>query len=198
MAKIVVTNHVTLDGVMQAPGGPDGDSGFPYPGWAEPRNDEAMGRVLGERMGAGGALLIGRRTYEHLAEFWPYASEENPYTKVINSIPKYVASRTLSGPLEWNNAHLLEGDTVEAVSRLKRESPTDLAVLGSADFMQTLMRHHLIDAYLLMVHPLVLGAGRPLFPPGSPKTELVLKDTVVTTTGVIMATYVNGLLPTGS
>jgi len=193
MGRIVVTNHMTLDGVMQAPAGrPEQHGGYPHAGWAEARNDEVMGTFMGERMASGGrgGLLLGRRTYEDLAAVWPHQSEVNPYTKVINHMPKYVASRTLKEPLEWNNSRLLEGDVAEAVARLKDESDEGLVVLGSADLIQTLMRHDLIDEFLLLIHPVVLGSGKRLFTEEDPTTELTLDGKVVTTTtGVIIATY---------
>lgn len=164
MSRVVVTNHLTLDGVMQAPGRADEDrrSGFERGGWAQARNDEVMGRYMGERLAAsgGGALLLGRRTYEDFASFWPQQSRDNPFTTVINNMPKLVASRTLKAPLEWNNSALIEGDVAEAVAKLKAQPGNDMVVLGSGDLIQTLMRHDLIDEFLLLVHPLVLGSGR--------------------------------------
>jgi dihydrofolate reductase len=192
MSKVIVTNHVTLDGVMQAPARPDEDrdGGFPHGGWAMPRNDEVMGRYMGERMGTGGRLLLGRRTYEDFAAFWPHQSTDNPYTAVINSMPKLVASRTLTEPLEWNNATLLEGDVADTVTELKERPGDDLVVLGSGDLIQTLLAHALIDEFLLMIHPLVLGCGKRLFPHGVPTVPLRLADSTVTTTGVVIANYV--------
>ncbi|HCU48843.1 MAG TPA: deaminase [Micromonosporaceae bacterium] len=199
MSRVLVTNHLTLDGVMQAPGRADEDrrGGFEHGGWAQARNDEVMGRYMGERMaagGGGGALLLGRRTYEDFASFWPHQSPDNPFTTVINNMPKLVASRTLTAPLEWNNSTLLEGDVAEAVAKLKAKPGKDMVVLGSGDLIQTLMKHDLVDEFLLLVHPLVLGSGRHLFVDGTPETSLRLVDSTITTTGVVIATYV----PSGS
>jgi dihydrofolate reductase len=190
MAEIVMTNHLTLDGVMQAPGRPDEDrrGGFQHGGWAQPNNDEVMGRVLGEGMAQGGALLLGRRTYEDFYDFWP-KQENNPFTEVLDRAQKYVASTTLEEPLPWSNSTLLGGDAAEAVSRLKEQAGKHIAVLGSGELAQSLMRHELIDRYVLMIHPLVLGSGRRLFPDGGPIAALTLVDSVTTTTDVVIATY---------
>src|ERR1700730_5825357 len=132
MSKVVVTNHLTLDGVMQAPGRPDEDvrGGFEHGGWALPYNDAVMGRVMGEGMAKGGPLLLGRRTYEDFADFWPN-QEDNPFTAVLNNVRKYVASTTLKEPLPWSNSTLLGGDAADAVARLKERPGKDLAILGS-------------------------------------------------------------------
>jgi dihydrofolate reductase len=190
MRKIVVNMHLTLDGVMQAPGRPDEDrrGGFEHGGWALPNNDEVMGRVLGEGMARGGSLLLGRRTYEDFYGFWPNQTD-NPFTEVLNTIEKYVASTTLAEPLPWSNATLLQGDAAEAVARLKEQPGPDLVILGSGDLVHSLRRRNLVDAYVLMIHPLVLGSGRRLFPAGSPPTTLRLVNSVTTTTGVLIATY---------
>jgi dihydrofolate reductase len=186
---ITVVNHITLDGVMQAPAAPDEDrrDGFEHGGWAAPYGDEVLGRYMGERMskGKGGALLFGRRTYEHMASFWPTAPEDIPYTRVINSSRKYVASRTLSGELEWNNSHVLEGDAADAVATVEE----NLVVLGSGELAQSLLARDLIDAYVLTIHPLLLGQGRRLFPDGGSFAKLTLVECVPTTTGVLIANY---------
>jgi dihydrofolate reductase len=190
MSRVVVINHVTLDGVMQAPGRPDEDQrgGFEHGGWAQPYNDEVMGRVLGARMAQGGPLLLGRRTYEDFAGFWP-KQKDNPYTEVLDNTQKYVASTTLNEPLPWRNSTLLPGDAVEAVAELKEQSEQDIGVLGSGALLQSLMRRNLVDEFLLLIHPLVLGSGRRLFPDGGPRAALRLADSVTTTTGVVIATY---------
>jgi dihydrofolate reductase len=190
MSRVVVINHVTLDGVMQAPGRPDEDQrgGFEHGGWAQPYNDEVMGRVLGARMAQGGPLLLGRRTYEDFAGFWP-KQKDNPYTEVLDNTQKYVASRTLNEPLPWRNSTLLPGDAAEAVAVLKEQSEQDIGVLGSGALLQSLMRRNLVDEFLLLIHPLVLGSGRRLFPDGGPRAALRLADSVTTTTGVVIATY---------
>jgi dihydrofolate reductase len=192
MSKLTVVNNLSLDGVMQAPGRPDEDrrGGFKHGGWAIPYNDAVLGELMGRRMGSyAGALLLGRRTYEDFAGFWP-KQQDNPFTDVLNETQKYVASRTLHEPLAWANSALLDGDAAEAVARLKQEKPDqDLTVLGSGDLLQTLMRHGLVDAYVLLTHPLVLGSGRRMFPASSANSALRLVDSVPTTTGVIVATY---------
>ena len=189
MGKVVVIEHVTLDGVMQAPGRPEEDDrdGFEHGGWAHARADEVMGRVMGEGMARGGSLLFGRRTYEDFFSFWPHQTD-NPYTEVLDNRQKYVASRTLKEPLLWRNSTLLDGDAAEAVAKLK-EGPEDLGVLGSGQLVRSLMQHGLVDEFVLMIHPLVLGTGRRLFGDGGAFAELRLTDTTTTTTGVVIATY---------
>jgi len=190
MRKVVVFNSVTLDGVMQAPGRTDEDrrGGFAHGGWAVPYNDPVMGRVAAEGMADAGPLLLGRRTYEDFSSFWPN-QKDNPFTEVLDNTPKYVASTTLEEPLPWSNSTLLEGDAAEAVARLKRQPGKDLTVLGSGELVQALMRRNLVDVYVLLIHPLVLGSGRRLFADGGPSTALRLVDTTTTTTGVVIATY---------
>lgn len=188
MSRVVVTNHVTLDGVMQAPGAPDEDrrGGFEHGGWAAPGNDEVMARVMGEDMTRDGALLLGRRTYERLFTSWA-GRTDNPFTPVLERRQKYVASTTVSEPLPWVNTTLLDGDAADAVARI-REQDVNLGILGSGVLIRSLMRRDLIDEYVLLIHPLVLGVGRRLFPDGVQAT-LRLVDSVTTTTGVIIATY---------
>jgi len=190
MSKVVVTNHVTLDGVMQAPARPDEDlrGGFAHGGWALPRNDAVMASVMAEGMAQGGALLLGRRTYEDFYAVWPNRTD-NPFTEVLNTTQKYVVSTTLKEPLPWSNSTLLTGDVAEAVAQLKQQPGKDLVILGSGELVQSLMRHNLIDEYLLLIHPLVLGSGRHLFPDGGAFAALRLLNTTTTTTGVIIVTY---------
>jgi dihydrofolate reductase len=190
MREITVFNSVTLDGVTQAPGRPDEDTrgGFANGGWAAPYMDEVMGRVAAEGMAGPGALLLGRRTYEDFHGFWPHQTD-NPFTEVLDNTRKYVASRTLREPLPWRNSTLLEGDAAEAVARLKEQPGEDLTVLGSGELVQSLRRCDLVDRYVLLIHPLVLGSGRRLFPDGGPASTLRLVGSVPTTTGVIIATY---------
>jgi dihydrofolate reductase len=194
MAKVIVVNHVTLDGVMQAPARPDEDTrgGFEHGGWAIAGNDEVMGRKMGERMARGegmarGGLLLGRRTYEDFYGVWPNQSG-NPFTEVLNRATKYVASRTLKEPLPWANSILLDGNAVDAVAKLKEQPIGDLTIMGSGDLIGSLMAAGLIGEYLLMIHPLVLGTGRRLFAEGA-HASLRLTDSVTTTTGVVIATY---------
>jgi dihydrofolate reductase len=190
MRKVVVTNSLSLDGVMQAPGRPDEDlrGGFERGGWALSYNDPVMGRVMGEAMARSGALLLGRRTYLDFADVWPQR-KDNPFTDVLNDTMKYVASTTLTTPLPWVNSTLLPGDAAEAVADLKARPGPDLVVLGSGVLVQSLRRSGLVDEYVLLIHPLVLGSGARLFPDGAPPADLRLVDSVSTTTGVVIATY---------
>jgi dihydrofolate reductase len=190
MRKVIVINNVTLDGVMQAPGRPDEDprGGFEHGGWALPYNDAVIGRVMGERIAQGGALLLGRRTYEDLYAVWPNRTD-NPFTEVLNNTQKYVASTTLEEPLPWSNSTLLKGEAADAVARLKEQQGEDLGVLGSGELIKSLMQRSLVDQYLLLIHPRVLGSGRRLFTDGGAFATLRLVETVTTTTGVVIATY---------
>jgi dihydrofolate reductase len=191
MGKVVTFTHVTLDGVMQAPGRPDEDTRgtFGFGGWEVRYADEVMAGVAAEGMASESGLLFGRRTYEDFAGFWPNQPQPNPFTDVLNRSQKYVASRTLTEPLAWENSTLLQGEAGEAVAGLKARSEKDLVVLGSGDLIQTLMRYDLIDEYVVLIHPLVLGTGRRLFADDGPPATLRLVDTKITTTGVIIATY---------
>ena len=187
MSKAVVFMNLTLDGVMQAPGRPDEDrrGGFEHGGWAMPY---ATMEAAEESMAYTGALLLGRRTYEDFYAVWPNRTD-NPFTAVLNNTQKYVASTTLEEPLPWSNSTLLKGDAAEAVARLKEELGKDLVILGSGELVQSLMRRNLVDEYVLLIHPLVLGSGRRLFADGGAFAALRLVDTKTTTTGVVIATY---------
>jgi dihydrofolate reductase len=198
MRTVTVFNHLTLDGVMQAPGRPGEDvrGGFEHGGWAASRMDAVLGNAAAEGMARGGALLLGRRTYEDFASFWPKQGD-NPFTEAMNRAQKYVASTTLEEPLPWSNSTLLTGDAAEAVARLKEQPGEDLVVLGSGELIQSLMRRNLVDRYLLMIHPLVLGSGRRLFTDGGSSAALRLVDTKTSTTGVVIATYEPGGAPPG-
>jgi dihydrofolate reductase len=191
MGQVIVTEHVTLDGVMQAPARDDEDrrGGFDRGGWAVGRaQDEVTARVMGQAMARPGALVLGRRTYEDLARIWP-ARSGNPYTDALNKSQKYVASRTLRDPVPWQNSSVLAGDAAEAVAALKASMDGVLSIIGSGELVSTLARHDLIDEYVLLIHPIVLGQGRRLFGDGAPAAEFRLVDCVPTTTGVIIATY---------
>ncbi|MDG4824895.1 dihydrofolate reductase family protein [Asanoa sp. WMMD1127] len=189
MGNVVVVENVTLDGVMQAPAAADEDQrgGFAYGGWAVPYMDQVMAETMGTGMRAEGAMLFGRRTYEHLRGAWADRTDGNPYTEVLNRRRKYVASRTLRDPLPWQNSTLLDGDAVAAVAALKREFDGNLAVLGSGELVRALLRADLVDVLTLSIHPLTLGTGTRLL--DGVWTTLDLTDTVPTTTGVIIATY---------
>jgi len=190
MRRIVAIDHLSLDGVMQAPGRPDEDrrGGFEHGGWAAANTDPVMMETLGKGMAQAASLLFGRRTYEDFFTVWP-GRTDNPFTEVLDHSQKYVASRTLREPLPWQNSTLLAGEAAETVARLKAEPGEDLTVLGSGGLMQTLIRHGLVDRYVLLVHPLLLGRGRRLFGDEAPPTPLRLVDSVTTTRGVVIATY---------
>jgi dihydrofolate reductase len=189
MSDIVIYLSVTLDGVMQAPARPDEDTrgGFAHGGWAVPFSDPELGRVAGENMARSGSLLLGRRTYQDFYAVWP-KRRDNPYTEVLNNTQKYVASTTLK-QLEWSNSTLLAGDAMQAVARLREAPGKDTVVLGSGELTRTLMRHGLVDRYVLSIYPLVLGSGRRLFPDDGTLAKLRLTNTQTTTAGVVIATY---------
>jgi dihydrofolate reductase len=198
MRKLVANTFVSLDGVMQAPGGPEEDptGGFQHGGWSVPFWDDRMGQAMGEFMGKPFDLVLGRKTYEIFAAHWPHTDE--PGAAELNRATKYVASRTLQ-TLEWENSTLLEGDIGEAVARLKEEDGPELQVHGSSDLIQTLLRHGLIDVFRVWIFPVVLGGGKRLFGEGAPAAALKLVDSEVSSTGVVMATYEpGGELQTGS
>ena len=188
--RVVVMNHITLDGVMQAPGRPDEDTrgGFSHGGWAIPGNDEVMGQALAERMGKpSGGLLLGRRSYEGMLSSWN--AQGGPYKDALNNAPKYVVSSSSATRLEWPNSTLLHGDIPAAVADLKDGSAGDLVIMGSGQLIRSLLPHGLIDEYLLMIYPLVLGSGQRLFEHDDHVAKLRLVGSIPTTTGVIIATY---------
>ena len=195
MSKVVAIEHVTLDGVMQAPARPDEDTrdGFEYGGWARAGNDPAMINAMGARMGDAWSLLVGRTTYEDFAEVWP-KRPPNPFTDALNAVQKFVASTTLTEPLPWQNSTLLKGDGADAVARLKKEHDKTMVIFGSGLLVQSLARRKLIDEFVLQIHPLVLGKGRRLFSDGSSFTNFSLVDSVTVSTGVIIATYALNVL----
>lgn len=176
---------------MQAPGRANEDlrDDFAYGGWALPYADETMAVAMAEGGASSGALLFGRRTYEDFASVWPNMPEDNPFTAVLNNSQKYVASTTLQEPLPWRNSTLLKGAAADAVARLREQPGKDIVILGSGELIQSLMRRNLIDSYVLLIHPLVLGTGRRLFPDGGAPASLRLVKTQTTTTGVVIATY---------
>jgi dihydrofolate reductase len=191
MARVIVSEFLTVDGVMQAPGDSDEDrrEGFEHGGWQLPLMDEAAGQVIMEGLGSMGGLLLGRRTYEIFAGYWPHAPEDDPIARILNDVPKYVASNTLQEPLAWNNSHLIEGDVAKEIARLKEEPGKDLRVIGSGELVQTLMEHDLVDQYDLSVYRIVLGSGKRLFREGSPKTPLRLVDSQISKSGVVLLSY---------
>ena len=193
MRKLVVTTFLTLDGVMQAPGGPeeDPDENFEYGGWSFNYFDETMGEIMDGIMGKPFDLVLGRKTYEIFAGFWPNAPEEAG-GKPLNDATKYVASRTLTS-LDWANSVLIEGEVPEAVAALKQGDGPELQVHGSSNLLQTLLKHELVDEFHLHAFPVVVGSGKRLFADGATPTGLKLVDSKVTSTGVVSGTY----LPAG-
>ena len=190
MGKITVINNITLDGVMQSPGAPDEDTrgGFTHGGWGRPFQDSVIAKKMGEMMaGADGALLLGRRTYQQFFSFWPKQTS-NPYTEHLNKVQKYVASTTLKEPLPWQHSVLLNGDAADAVAAMNKEENKNFTVLGSGDLIRSLMKRNLIDEFILLTFPITLGTGRRLFPDGI-SVRLRLKESVASTSGVIISTY---------
>jgi dihydrofolate reductase len=186
MRKVIVSEFLSLDGVMQAPG--NTDEGFQYGGWQIPYFDDVMGAVVDKGLKAAGGLLLGRRTFHHFAGYWPSAPEEQE-PELMNDLPKFVASTTLKEPLAWSNSTLLKGDVAGEVAELKERSGGDLLVYGSGELAQTLMRHNLVDEYRLMVHPVVLGTGKRLFRDDGSRRLLRLVDSTTSGTGVLLLTY---------
>jgi dihydrofolate reductase len=191
MSRVVVSTFLSLDGVMQAPGGSDEDrsGGFEHGGWQMPYFDEVGGQAVGQGFATTDGLLLGRKTYEIFAAYWPNQPADDPFAAAMNGMQKYVASRTLQEPLQWSNSTLLKGNVVEEVNKLREQPGKDLQVIGSGEFAQTLIDNDLVDEYRLMVHPIVLGTGKRLFRDGSKKTALRLVDSTTTTTGVLILTY---------
>jgi dihydrofolate reductase len=191
--RIVISEFISLDGVVQAPGGPDEDSdgGFTNGGWSMPFFDaESMGAAIGEVMENSDALLFGRRTWQVMAGAWPGRAGD-PFADRMNEIPKYVASRTLSeGDLDWNNTTLLPADgVVEAVADLRAQDGRDIQVMGSASLARDLIARDLVDEYRLMIEPIVLGGGKSIFPADGTARPLELVSTRTSSTGVQICTY---------
>jgi dihydrofolate reductase len=189
MGKLVVGTFVTLDGVMQAPGGPEEDreGGFEHGGWLPPYFDEGMGQTMDELMNRADALLLGRKTYDIFVSYWPHQSDEDPMAAKLNSVPKYVASRTLES-VDWNNATLLRGDLAEEVRRIK-DQYGEVHVSGSGNLIQSLLKHDLVDEFQLLVFPVVIGTGKRLFADGTIPRALRLVDSKTSGTGVTIARY---------
>ena len=189
MPKLVVSTFVTLDGVMQAPGGPEEDTagGFEHGGWSFGYWDDAMGEWMGESMGKPFAMLLGRKTYEIFAAYWPNAGEQ-PGAAELNAATKYVASRTLDS-VEWENSTLLEGNAADAVARLKEEDGPEIQVHGSSDLIQTLLAAQLVDEFRVWIFPVVLGSGKRLFGEGTAPSGFELVDSKTSTSGVLVTTY---------
>jgi dihydrofolate reductase len=199
MRKLIVSTFLTLDGVMQAPGGPgeDDSGGFAHGGWSVNYWDEKMGQVMGEAMSTPFDLVLGRKTYDIFAAYWPHASDDAG-AKPLNDATKYVASRSRPR-LEWRTSVLIEGDAAEGIAALKQEDGPELQVHGSGNLIQTLLHHNLVDQYRLWVFPLVIGSGKRLFSDGTIPSGLKLVDSKVSTTGVVIGTYEPaGEIATGS
>jgi dihydrofolate reductase len=188
MRKLVVNTFLTLDGIMQAPGGPEEDpsGGFTHGGWSFHYWNEAMGEEMGQFMGKPFDLLLGRKTYEIFAAHWPHSTD--PAADALNNATKHVASRTLDG-VEWSNSKLIEGDFAEQVAKLKEAHGPEIQVHGSANLIQTLLEHDLVDEFRLWFFPVVLGTGKRLFAEGAIPAGLKLVDSKTFTTGVVMTTY---------
>jgi dihydrofolate reductase len=192
MRKVVVNEFMSLDGVVQAPGGEDEDTtgGFRHGGWHMRYFDDLSQKWVIDSILEAGGFLLGRRTFEIFAAYWPNAPDEEQVTaEPLNTRPKYVASTTLSEPLEWQNSSVLEGDVVEAVAALKQQDGGDLHVIGSTQLVQTLIEHDLVDEFRVMLDPLVLGGGKRIFQDDGALRPLRLVDGQVTTTGAFLARY---------
>jgi dihydrofolate reductase len=190
MGKLIVTEFVTLDGVAQAPGGPDEDldGGFAHGGWQAPLADPESGDVMFERAKSMDALLLGRRTYEIFSNYWPTAPEEIPFTALLNRVPKYVASRTLASPLAWQGATLLTGDFAESINAVKARHD-EVHVIGSLDLLQSLLRFELVDQLNLWLYPLLLGSGKQVFAGGTMPKTLRLTESVTYPSGTLQLVY---------
>jgi dihydrofolate reductase len=191
MRKLFVSEFLTLDGVMQAPGDANEDrsGGFGYGGWQLAYFDEVFGSTIMEGLAATGGLLLGRRTYEIFAAHWPNQPADDPLAGTFNELPKYVVSTTLSEPLAWQNSTLIQGDAATEIAKLKEQPGKDIQVIGSGELVQTLIRHDLADEYRLMIHPILLGSGKRLFREESLPTRLRLVNSKATGTGVLILTY---------
>src|SRR5919106_3451838 len=189
MRTLIVNTFTTLDGVMQAPGGPgeDDSGGFAHGGWSVNYWDDKMAQLMGEATSKPFAMVLGRKTYDIMAAYWPQAPEEAG-AKTFNDATKYVASRS-HRTLEWSNSVLIEGDAAEGIAALKEEDGPELQVHGSGDLIQTLLRHNLVDEYRLWIFPVVVGSGKRLFSDGTVPAALKLVDSKVSTTGVVIGTY---------
>ncbi len=197
MGKLIVTEFVTLDGVAQAPGAreEDREDGFPHGGWQAPVSDAESGEAMFEQAKTMDALLLGRKTYEIFADFWPNAPQEIPFTALLNRVPKYVASRTLSEPLAWQGSTLLSGDLAEGIASLTA-SHEEVHVIGSLDLVQSLLRLGLVDRLNVWLYPLVLGTGKRLFAEGTVPTAMRLTESATYPTGAVQLTYETAGVPT--
>ena len=197
MGKLIVTEFVTLDGVAQAPGEPDEDRehGFTHGGWQAPLLDEESGGAMFEQARSMDALLLGRRTYDIFAGYWPKAPGEIPFTGLLNSVPKYVASRTLADPLAWQGSTRLEGDLVEGVTAITQRHD-EVHVIGSLDLVQSLLRLGLVDRLNVWLYPVLLGSGKRLFADGTVPAALHLTESATYPSGTVQLTYDTAGAPT--
>lgn len=201
MRKLVVLSFITLDGVMQAPGGPEEDptGGFEHGGWVAGYFDDFLGQVMDEQMRKPFDLLIGRKTYEIFAAHWPYVkTKEDPIAAGINNAKKYVASKTMK-KLDWSNSELIKGDVAKEVKKLKEQDRPEIQVHGSGNLIQTLLKHDLVDELWLKIFPITLGRGKRLFAEGTIPVGFKLLESETSPTGVIIASYMRaGEVKTGS
>ena len=197
MGKLIVTEFVTLDGVAQAPGGPDEDrdSGYTHGGWQAPLVDQESGSAMFEHARSMDALLLGRKTYEIFADYWPTAPDEIPFAGLLNRVPKYVASRTLTGLLTWQGSTLVTGDFVGSITAVK-ERHNEVHVIGSLNLVQSLLRFGLVDRLHLWLYPLLLGSGKQLFADGTVPTALRLTESVTYPNGTLQLSYETAGAPT--
>jgi dihydrofolate reductase len=200
MRKLVVFEFLSIDGVMQAPGGPDEDpsGGFKLGGWVAPYFDDGLGNLATKQLDRPFALLLGRRTYEIFAAYWPSADAKNPFTGPFNNAKKYVASRMLTN-LGWSNSELIKGDVAKEIKKLKQQAGPELHVYGSGKLVQTLLMHDLVDELRLKIFPITLGSGKRLFAEGAFPAGFDLTESAISKKGVIVATYARaGDVKTGS
>jgi dihydrofolate reductase len=190
MGKVVVTEFVTLDGVAQAPGGPDEDteSGFTHGGWQAPLINDETGRAIHAQAQGLDALLLGRKTYDIFAGYWPTAPDDIPFKALLNGVPKYVVSRTLSEPLSWAGTSLLGGDLATEITELKQRHE-HVHVIGSLNLVQSLLRLGLVDRLNLWQHPILLGEGKRVFDGGTVPAALKLSESVVHPNGTLQLSY---------
>lgn len=187
MRKVIVLEHVSLDGVIQAPGGPDEDTsgGFAHGGWTSPYSDAVLGTLLRRQTNLPFDLLLGRRTFEVWARYWPHHGDAWP---AVNAATKYVASNTMTSH-EWQPSVFLNGDIAEKITTIKQQPHPDLHVWGSGNLVQTLMQHDLVDAFWLMIYPVTLGEGKRLFAEGTVPAAFNVTDSTVTPTGIIVVNH---------
>jgi dihydrofolate reductase len=197
MGQLIVTEFVTLDGVAQAPGGPDEDrdDGFAHGGWQAPYWDDEAGAVIFDEARSMDALLLGRRTYDIFANYWPTGPQDSPFTELLNGVPKYVASRALADPLEWQGSTVLTGPIADGVAALK-DRHEEIQVIGSLDLVQSLLREGLVDRLHLWQYPLLLGSGKRVFGDGTVATALRLTESMTYTNGLLHLCYETAGAPT--